>query len=340
MSNGKIMRMPQSRQMAVPRAAPAPQDGDWAWDGTRWVCSPCDDGGGGFPFCPPPGFPPPGCPPWFSGMNSPPWYPGANAGVSFGTTSPPNPVRGHFWWNGLTLFLFDGAVWEPIGGGAGATPPSTTAPANPVPGQQWFNGTTLFVWDGNAWVPVSQTKSTISATAPPAPNPGDTWWNGTQFFIWSGSAWENVGPGATVGPVPTTTRTFAIVQPGFITAPSAWGILTMNATPQVDTQGAWDTVSKKLTPKVAGVYMFEAALWSGGTADGMAIVKNDTGTFSDTQNDNVIAIATATAAGHKKANGLIAMNGTSDFVRLWAQASTAQVWGGSAPPMLDAWIMP
>lgn len=118
------------------QAQPVPQQGNWVWDGTQWVCGPCDDGGG-FPFCPPPGFPPAGCPPWYSGANSPPWYPGANAGVSFGTTAPINPVRGHFWWNGLVLALFDGAAWVntatgviiPINGSSGGTPQPVPGPA-------------------------------------------------------------------------------------------------------------------------------------------------------------------------------------------------------------------
>jgi hypothetical protein len=55
-------------------------------------------------------------------MNSPPWYPGANAGVSFGLTPPQNAVRGHFWWDGRVLWMFDGAAWVTVGGSAAQTP--------------------------------------------------------------------------------------------------------------------------------------------------------------------------------------------------------------------------
>lgn len=88
---------------------PGTQQGNWIWDGTQWVCGPGDVPP--FPGCPPPGFPPAGCPPWFPSANSPPWYPGANAGVTFSLTAPVNPVRGHFWWDGNILWLFDGAMW-------------------------------------------------------------------------------------------------------------------------------------------------------------------------------------------------------------------------------------
>lgn len=322
---------------------PGARDGNWVWDGTRWICDPdCSPAP-----CPPSSILQPGgvLPPFFPPpVTQPPWYPGANGGVSFSPPGqpPPNPIRGAFWWDGSTLWMFDGAAWMPTGGAAGGstTPPSSTAPANPQPGQQWFNGTTLFVWDGNAWVPVSQTKTYVQATAPPAPNPGDMWFDGTVLRIWSGSSWDLVGPGATVGPVPTTTRTFAIVQPGFTAAPTTWGIYAFTATPQIDLQSAWDPVSKKLTPKQAGVYLFEAAMWRSGNNDGIAVVKNDSGTFTDGQNDNVVGIIGSTVAGHLKVNGMISMNGTSDFVRLWVQTSAAQVWGGTAPPLLDAWLMP
>lgn len=137
-----VTRMPR-QQMAAPRQqmampqqqmlVPGAQQGNWFWDGSNWNCG-CDDGSGNFPFCPPPGFPPAGCPPWFSGMNSPPWYPGANAGISFGTAGnfPSNPVRGHFFWDGVSLWMFDGAAWVAVGGSSvpskGVTDGSFAAP--------------------------------------------------------------------------------------------------------------------------------------------------------------------------------------------------------------------
>jgi hypothetical protein len=125
--------MPMQQQQML---APGTQDGNWVWNGSEWVCGSCDGSGGSFPGCLPPGFPPPGCPPWFSGMNSPPWYPGANAGVSFGTTAPLNPVRGHFWWDGVTLWLFDGAAFVAVGG-TGTVP--GTAPGTVSATQQVFS---------------------------------------------------------------------------------------------------------------------------------------------------------------------------------------------------------
>jgi hypothetical protein len=76
--------------------------------------------------CPPVGFPPQGCAPWFPPpQGQPPWYPGANAGVSFSPVAPPNVIRGHFWWDGITLRMFDGAVWVDISGGAASTQSQT-----------------------------------------------------------------------------------------------------------------------------------------------------------------------------------------------------------------------
>lgn len=79
-----------------------------------WDCEPCAPQP---PGCAPPG--PAGCPPWFSPPTpgQAPWYPGANGGVSFSQGEPLNPVRGHLWWNGTVLSLFDGVVWVGIGPG-------------------------------------------------------------------------------------------------------------------------------------------------------------------------------------------------------------------------------
>lgn len=139
------------------------RDGDWVWDGTRWVCCP-ESSQPCLPVpCPPFG------PPVFSGpAGQPPWYPGANGGVSFGQDFPANPVRGHFFWNGTALYLFDGAAWNLIGGGSApggggvVTPPGSTFPTSPVPGQQFFDGNTLWIWSGSAWIPVGPGAGGIS----------------------------------------------------------------------------------------------------------------------------------------------------------------------------------
>jgi hypothetical protein len=87
------------------------RDGNWVWDGTRWVCVPC--GGEERPPIP--------CGPFYDPPQVP-WYPGANGGVSFGLNPPQNPIRGHFWWNGVLLQMFDGAAWVGIGPEPATTP--------------------------------------------------------------------------------------------------------------------------------------------------------------------------------------------------------------------------
>jgi diadenosine tetraphosphatase ApaH/serine/threonine PP2A family protein phosphatase len=334
----------------VSRWSPPPppvgtQSGQWVWNGTSWQCDSDDFPTFGPPGCPPPSFPPAGCPPWFPPpQGQPPWYPGANAGVSFGQTAPVNPVRGHFWWNGSSLMMFDGAAWVVVGGApGGTTPPQTTAPANPVPGQQWFNGTTLFVWDGNAWIPVSQTQTFIQATAPSSPKPGDTWWDGTQFRIWSGSAWQLVGPGATVGPVPTTTIEFAITLPTSVATPgsSQFGIVPFTATPLTDLLSAWDPITHKYQPNRPGVYnfMFRSAPNGGG---GLAIVKNDPGTFTDASftSDIVVATASVTATSWINCSGLTQMNGSTDYVRAWAWSVSASLFPCGSNPVFTGTVLP
>jgi hypothetical protein len=148
----QITRIPPGSMPAV-----GTRDGSWVWDGSNWVCD---------PDCLPPAGCPPFGPPVFSGpAGQPPWYPGANGGVSFGATAPPNPVRGHFWWNGSTLWLFDGAAWVDIGGGGGAAT-GTQPPANPVAGQDWFDGQTLWVWSGSSWVAIGPSGGTIASPNP------------------------------------------------------------------------------------------------------------------------------------------------------------------------------
>jgi hypothetical protein len=324
------------------------QSGFWTWNGTSWQCnSDFDSSPDQPPWCPPPSFPPGGCPPWFPPpQGQPPWYPGANAGVSFGQTAPVNPVRGHFWWDGRSLWMFDGAVWVTVGGSQG-TPVSATPPPNPTPGQQWFNGTTLFVWDGVAWVPVSQTKSTISPTAPPSPSPGDTWWDGTQMRIWDGTGWELVGPGATVGPVATTTKAFQLTlaaSPLALGAPSTWNIVPFTASPSVDIYSGWDPATHKFKPLRAGFYEFFIIQYlsaPGQTQASHSLQLNDPGTFGNSA--VVVAAAGIAAAGQAvvfNSSGIVHLNGSTDYVRLWGLGTDGNWFGPTAQPTILAYILP
>lgn len=320
----------------VPTPPVGTRDGNWVWDGSRWVCAPdCGNGNGSSP---------PLGPPVFSGPTSqPPWYPGANGGISFGASAPANPVRGHLWWDGNQLNLFDGAGWVSVSGG-GVTPPSVSPPTNPVPGQQWFNGSTLMVWDGHAWVPVSTTKSYIQATPPPAPNPGDTWWDGVQMRIWDGTAWELVGPGATVGPVPTSTIEFAmtVTTPLTVGTPGPWTIIPFNNTPVLDALNGWNASTHKYQPNRSGIYMFVCRGWFN-AAGGVALLKNDPGSFDNSLSTSDIMVGVtyqAAGPGWTTFTGVTQLNGTSDYVRMWALSASGTLVAMGSNPCFIATALP
>jgi hypothetical protein len=268
------------------------------------------------------------------------------ASVAIGTTPPTAPQPGALWFDGAMLLLWTGTAWVPTEGNAtGASPP-----ANPSDGMLWWNGSTLMVWDGNAWVPVSQTKSYIQATAPPSPNVGDTWWNGTQMRIWDGTAWNLVGPGATVGPVATTTNVFKLADPsgtGNVSG-TAWQIVAPTTTPAIDTMTGWDSITHRYIPKLPGMYSFFCMGYcnlTAGTYGSLALVKNDSGTFASASQDNVaitsIGIGTGSLTTWLDISGMRYMNGTTDFVRLWAQAGTSVQFGlNGQTPMIDIFLSP
>lgn len=300
----------RSQQAGMP--AVGTRNGMWVWDGSQWICSPCDSGDAP-PFpCPPPGWPPAGCPPWFSGMNSPPWYPGANAGVSFGTVAPSNPVRGHFWWNGVTLWLFDGAEWVAVGGsgaggsGTGGAYIGTTPPSNPFPGQQWWNGSIMQVWDG--------------------------------------STWHAVGPGASAGPVPTTTIMFTMTATVNRTIPSTagtWGIVPFNDIPGTDPQDGWDSATHQYRPIKAGMYEVNVRMPGFGGACGVAVLKNDPGTFANAlASDIIVAIASLSGGGWAAASGIVLMNGATDYLRCWAWSTDGIFHAAGSNQVLGAVMLP
>jgi hypothetical protein len=228
------------------------------WDNDGWG----GGWGGGCAPCPPAPCPPPVCttqpcppvamppcpPPWF-GPPRPPWYPGASGGVSFGTTPPQFPIRGHFWWDGALLHMWDGVEWETIG----PTPPSAGG-----------------------------------------------------------------------GVVATTTVIFGMTNSTNATVPTAaggWGIIPFVDSPNPLSMATWDAAQHKLTPTKPGVYA--CTIRGGGSpAGGIALLKNDPGTFLNTFSDIMIAIATNTSSsGWLSSAGFATMNGTTDFLRMWAWGS-------------------
>lgn len=253
-------------------------------------------------------------PPWF-GPQQPPWYPGANAGVTFSLTAPINVIRGHFWWDGNTLHMFDGVAWVIIGGDGSIDGGGTNGGGS---------GTGTVV---------------ISSTPPGNPVSGMQWWNGSILQMWDGVMWKVIGPGAAAGPVPTTTVVFGVTQPGYFTAPTGWGILTINSTPQVDTELGWDQATKKYRPTKAGIYLFECTVWEG-AGGGLALAKNDPGTFTNDTNQPLIGIDASTASGYLQFSGTTVMNGTTDFVRLYGYSTGAQLWGNNVPPLMAAVLLP
>jgi hypothetical protein len=249
--NSPVTRMRQApAPMAAPASAPS-QQGQWTWDGSNWICNPCFDGGCG-PFFPSP-------------PNQPPWYPGANGGVSFGQVAPPNPIRGHFWWDGVTLWLFDGATW--VGIGPGAVPVNTTEPSLAI--------------------------SNISA-----------------------------------GTVPVST----------------WTIAPITGTPTINVNGTWNPAAHTWTPTRPGIYSIEAQVWAPIAATDLyqiAILKNDSGgPYPNLQNVEIVTVQSAHQVGWISNSGLVQMNGTTDFIRMWVQTTQGTFDQGYGFPVLRAWLAP
>ena len=249
-------------------------------------------------------------PPWF-GPVQPPWYPGANAGVTFSVTAPANVIRGHFWWNGTVLQMWDGVAWVLIStgesGGQGAII-SSTAPANPIAGMMW--------------------------------------WDGAQMRVYDGTAWKLVGPGAAAGPTPTTVETFRILQPVAVPIdPAVWTIVPFTTPPVVDTKQGWNAATKQYNPKTAGFYNFMVRIVGqepGGGAFGFMLTRNDPGDI--TINTEVIIADTvgsgAAASGYLAGAGLAYLNGVNDYARLWYFSTAGTDFGLANQPVIQAFLMP
>lgn len=259
-------------------------------------------------------------PPWF-GPQQPPWYPGANAGVTFSLTAPINVIRGHFWWDGNVLHMFDGVAWVVIGG-SGAI-------------------------DGGGGGGSSGAGTVIiNASQPSNPATGAQWWNGTQLQVWDGTKWNVIGPGSAAG-VGTTTKVFSLSAgtsvSGVGPSSAVAAIVGFTTLPSVDTQTAYDATTKKITPKVAGNYMvFTKSYFGGGQVDALhSMLRNDNGSWQPLAQQTVTIDAFAGAAGdYLSSSGVAFMNGTTDFFRFWAGGTGNVLYTlGANIPVVEIWQM-
>jgi hypothetical protein len=131
----------------------------------------------------------------------------------------------------------------------------------------------------------------------------------------------------------------------------AWDIVAFTDVPPIDTQKAWDPVTKKITPQVPGVYDIIVRTYGVVTTGGVwghAVLKNDSGTFSSQQTENVVSLAVTgigTTGGStgswQSTTGRTKMNGTTDFFRLfWYNSNIGTFYGAGANPIMAVWLLP
>ena len=292
---------------AFPMAAPPqPSQQDWVWDGANWNWCGCPPSP-----CPPtpPPCPPFPCPPSGFPTPCPPWFP---------------PPAGQ-------------APWYP--GANGGVSFSATPPVNPIRGNFWWDGVMLHLFDGAAWVNIgpgtagSGGGAFVGTSPPQNPASGALWWNGSALQVWDGTKWTSAG----------TVFEFAITQPGNATVGvdnAHYTAVPLVGVPVIDIQNAWNPATLRYTPNVAGIYQFQARSLNGGNTAGLVIAKNDPGALSVTSSDTLVAISSMTGAGWLSASGMTPMNGTTDYVRLFAYNASGTVLSAGANVVLGAYRLP
>ena len=182
---------------------------------------------------------------------------------------------------------------------------------------------------------------TAGGDTPANPASGTTWWNGTIFQVWDGTTWKAVGP----TPIPamgTTTKVFQVSTATTSTiTTSTWVIAPINGAPTIDTQNGWDSAGHRFIAKQPGIYSFECIANNVGTGQmKIALMLNDNGgPYADLSSAPVVVLGESNGAGWASANGLTAMNGTTDFVRLWVANNGGTSWYGIAIPNIRGFLM-
>lgn len=240
--------------------------------------------------------------------------------------------------------------------GAANLPAGTTAQRpTGAAGQLRYNSSTgKFEGFGSAWGNIGGGAS-ISDTAPSNPGAGDLWWNSADGILYvyysdgTSSQWvatDAGGEGQYVAYTDTGTVTTAMLAngsvtqakmasgvagngPAFAAYPSAAQSFTSGTETKVqyntevfDTASCYDPATYRFTPNVAGYYSITAALGFNlsSATSGMKLYKNGApgvGTpfqFGQILNNvNIIGVS---------ATGLVYLNGSTDFVEVYARQDT------------------
>jgi hypothetical protein len=184
------------------------------------------------------------------------------------------------------------------------------------------------MWDGVEWETIGPTPPSAGGGVPEAPIDG-------QIYARQNGAWVVAS---------TSMITFSLTQPVALTIPaSTWAQTPYSSTPGIDTQVAWDAATYRLIPKKAGVYLFEirenSSVGAGGSV-AINLIKNDAGSHVGGVVIAAALINTVGALGASiAASGVSQMNGTTDFVRVWAYTSSGTISGAGSNPIFTATLL-
>lgn len=187
------------------------------------------------------------------------------------------------------------------------------------------------------WYPGANGGVSFSPTAPPNPIRGAFWWDGFALWLFDGAAWVQVGGS---GQVMGSNLNFAITAPTQLPVNTVtWTIVPFTTSPTIDTFNGYDPVTHKWTPKEAGLYFVEVRgfFQNVGAGCGIAIAKNDPGSFGGQASDITIAIVTSPQTAYwLSASGLAQMNGSTDYLRMFAWAASGEYGPIGASPAWGA----
>jgi hypothetical protein len=184
-------------------------------------------------------------------------------------------------------------------------------------------------------------------------------WDGVTFWLFDGAAWVGIGPGTpgtpgTPGlPPPSGSPSVGLTRKVFeigtnststVGAVNTPEIALINGSPTVNTTGTWDVNNHTYKPNRAGVYNFEVINFlQDPTYTAIFLILNDTGAPLNVGGSQFLGIGEVTSAltTWVNASGMAVMNGTTDFVRVWWQASTTTtVWAATGIPNIRAFLLP